>query len=85
MAGVGLGQGLGAGRRVVAREDFGADRRIKGLGVQAKLTGERVIQFDEPRSGRRGGRGGCIEAGEFAGVSVIKRKAKFTRQIKHYS
>ncbi len=83
VAGVGLGQGLGAGGSVVSGEDLGADRRIERGGVEAEFVGEGVVQLDQFRRRRGGSRGMGVEAREVPGVGVIEAEAEFAGEVEH--
>ncbi len=84
MAGVGLGQRLGAGGNVVTGKDLGADGGIKGVRVEAQFAGKGVVQLEESGSRRRSGGGRGVEARKVMGVGVIEEEAEFAGEVKHY-
>ncbi len=55
VAGIGHRDRVGAVRNAFAREDFGALRARKQLGVEAEMDRQRPVELDQARGGDRGG------------------------------
>ena len=72
VAGVGLGDGLGAVGEGVAGEEGGVVGVVEGFGVEAEGAGEGVVEDDEAWGGDRGEFPALMEEGGELGVGVVE-------------
>ena len=72
VAGVGLGDGLGAVGEGVTSEEGGVVWVVEGFGVEAEGAGEGVIKEDEAWGGDRGEFPALMEEGGELGVRVVE-------------
>ena len=72
VAGVGHGEGGGAGGEMVAGESGEAVGGVEEVGGEAELVGEIVVECDEFGGGDGGGFGGLVEGVGEVGVGVLE-------------